>query len=96
LERALAAFGSRIDELVQAAADNPAGTRMRRYSPEDQVAARIELSGPQRRLAKMHAGIDVHGDGSTEPYVGRVQRQALELQPGEDVVAALRRALLGS
>jgi hypothetical protein len=95
LERALGALASRVGELAESAAENPAGTRLRRYSPEDQVAARVELSGPQRRLARVHAGVDVHGDGSTEPYLGRVRREALELRPDEDVVTALRRALVG-
>ena len=56
--------------------------------------ARVELAGPQKRLAKVHAGIDVHGDGSTEAYLGRVRRKALEPQGDEDAISALRRALL--
>jgi hypothetical protein len=56
--------------------------------------ARIELAGPQRRLARVHAGVDVHGDGSTEPYVGRVRRTAITPEPDEDGISALRRALL--
>jgi len=62
---------------------------LRRYGPEEQVAARVELSGPEKRLATRHAGIDIHGDGSTEPYVGRVRRQVLELGPDGDAVAAI-------
>jgi hypothetical protein len=42
----------------------------------------------------VHAGIDVHGDGSTEAYLGRVRRAALEPEGDEDVISALRRALL--
>jgi hypothetical protein len=42
----------------------------------------------------VHAGIDVHGDGSTEAYLGRVRRTALEPEGDEDVISALRRALL--
>ena len=84
----------RIDELAQSATEEPPGTRLRRYAPEEQVVARIELSGPQRRLPKVHAGIDVRGDGSTEAYVGRVRRQALDTKPDEDPIAALRRAIV--
>jgi hypothetical protein len=51
------------------------------------------LAGPERRLAKTHAGVDVHGDGSTEAYLGRVRRQAVDRGTSESAVAALRRAL---
>jgi hypothetical protein len=94
LERALGALGSRIAELAQSTTEHPARTRLRRYEPEEQVVARIELSGPQRRLANVHAGVDVRGDGSTEAYAGQVRRRALDVAPDEDVVAALRRAIV--
>jgi hypothetical protein len=55
--------------------------------------ARIELAGPERRLARTQAGIDVHGDGSTEAYLGRVRRRALDRAKDEGAVTALRRAL---
>jgi hypothetical protein len=55
--------------------------------------ARLELAGPERRLAKTHAGVDVHGDGSAEAYLGRVRRQRLAPATGEDAIAALRKAL---
>jgi hypothetical protein len=75
-------------------AAEPPGTRLRRYAPEEQVVARIELSGPQRRLPSVHAGLDVRGDGSTEAYVGRVRRRALDVGKDEDAIAALRRTIV--
>ena len=63
----------------------------REYTPVVQVQARAELRGPGR----VAAGIDVRGDGSTEAFVGRLRRQVVEQQRGEDAYAALRR-LLGS
>ena len=80
--------------LAEAARQEPEQTRLRRYAPEEQVVARLELAGPERRLAGTHAGVDVRGDGSTEAYLGRVRRQSLDLADGEDGLAALRRALL--
>jgi hypothetical protein len=60
------------------------------------VVARVELSGPQRVLPTVHGGIDVRGDGTTVPYLGRVRRRGLDQGEDEDAVAALRRALAGS
>lgn len=94
LDGALDALQRRIANLADDAERDPAETTLRRYTPAEQVVARAELAGPQRRLARMHAGIDVHGDGSTEAYLGRVRRTALEPEGDEDVISALRRALL--
>ena len=55
--------------------------------------ARVELAGPERRLATVHAGVDIRGDGSTEAYLGRVRKRPLEPAPTDDLAAALRRAI---
>ncbi len=93
LEPALAALASRAWELADAAARQPASTRLRRYGPEEQVTARLELAGPERRLATLHAGVDIRGNGASEAYTGRVRRRLIEPAGSEDVIAALARAV---
>ena len=74
--------------------NTPADTRLRRYSPEQQVVARFELAGPERRLAQVHAGVDVHGDGIDQGlHRPGAPRERIEPAQGEDGVAGLRRAL---
>ncbi|WP_205695836.1 hypothetical protein [Conexibacter sp. SYSU D00693] len=62
---------------------------MREVEPVQQVAARAELTGPDRR----RGGVDLRGDGSREAFTGRWRKEVVEQHPGEDAVAALRRAL---
>jgi hypothetical protein len=66
---------------------------VRRYKPSDQVAARAELKGPQRLRPIIHAGIDVHGDGSVVAWSGGVKREQITMVGGETAYAALRRAV---
>jgi len=50
---------------------------LRDFAPEDQVRARLQLSG-KGWLRKSVAGIDVRGDGTFMPYRGRVRREELD------------------
>ena len=93
LDAALSALEARITKLAADAARDPAKTQLKRYTADEQVVARLELAGPEKRLGSTHAGVDVHGDGSTTAYVGRVRRRALHPEPGEDGISALRRAI---
>jgi len=83
-----------VTDLAGDAARDPAKTQLKRYTTDGQVVARVELAGPQKRLANVHGGVDVHGDGSTEAYFGRVRRTAITPESGEDGISALRRALV--
>lgn len=92
-DAALDALAARVRELASAAPRRPVEMRVRRFDPVQQVAARLELSGPERLLPSVRGGVDVRGDGSTEAYVGRVRRELVEARRGESAVDALRRAL---
>lgn len=96
LEDALSALEARVDELTRVSRREPLDVRLRRFEPVQQVAARLELAGPQRLLASVRAGIDVRGDGSSEAYLGRVRRRLVEPRRRESVMAALRRELRGA
>jgi len=93
LEDALDALEARARELAQDAAGREIDLKFRRFEPVEQVVARIELSGPERLIPKVRAGVDVRGDGSTEAYLGHVKRDVVEPGKGDTTYRALRRAL---
>jgi hypothetical protein len=93
LDQALDALERGAHELEQDAPRGPVDAKLRRFEPDQLVAARIELAGPERLLPSVRGGIDVRGDGSTEAYLGRVRREVIKQRRGESAYAALRRAL---
>jgi hypothetical protein len=93
LGEALAALEARAGELTSAGARRPVDTKLRRFEPAQQVAARLEVAGPQRLAPSVRGGLDVHGDGSLEAYTGWVRRQVVERRRGESAYQALARAL---
>jgi hypothetical protein len=86
LAEALADLERRIDAPARRGEASFLG---RDYAPADQVAGRFELRGP----GGVRCGIDVRGDGAAEAFRGRVRKHAVEQEPGETAVDALRRAL---
>jgi hypothetical protein len=93
IQEALDALEARAEELAADASGRPVDVRYRKFEPVQQVAARLELAGPQRLVPSVRAGVDVRGDGSTEAYLGRVRRRLVEQRRRESAVAALRREL---
>jgi hypothetical protein len=65
--------------------------RARTFTPQQQVAGRVELAGPGVR-----AGVDVRGDGAAEAWIGRVRRRVIEQQGRETPYDALRRIVAQS
>jgi hypothetical protein len=93
LEDALDALEARARSLAEDATGRAVDVKFRRFEPVEQVLARLELSGPERLMPKLRAGVDVHGDGSTEAYLGRVKRDVVTPGKGDTTYQALRRAL---
>jgi hypothetical protein len=96
LESVLDAIESRARMLADAAPKRQVNLRYKKLEPVQQVFARLELAGPERLLASVRAGIDIRGDGSAEPYHGRLRRRSIDQRSGESATAALRRVLLES
>ena len=65
------------------------GGLLRRFDPVGQVVGRVELSGP----ARLRAGVDIRGDGSSEAFRGRIRRSLIEQRPDESATDALARTL---
>ncbi len=91
LPRALEEIEARGRDLEREANARTVDLKVRRFEPVQQVAARLELTGPDG----LRAGVDVRGDGSAESYTGRLRRRLVEQRAGESPYEALRRALRG-
>jgi hypothetical protein len=78
LDEAVAAMREQAME-IRAAAPPKTAALLRTFGPEDQVQARLQLSG-RGFLRKPIAGVDVRGDGTFVPFRGGVGRE--ELDPG--------------
>jgi hypothetical protein len=93
LADALDALEARAETLAEEAPGRTVDLKVRRFEAAEQVVARIELSGPERLMPRVRAGVDVRGDGSTEAYLGHVTRDAVSGRKGDSTYTALRRAI---
>jgi hypothetical protein len=76
LGAAVAAMRERALE-IRAQGPVKAASVLRDFGPEDQVRARLQVSG-KGWLRKPVAGVDVRGDGTFMPFRGSVRREELD------------------
>jgi len=91
LDEAVAAMRERAME-IRAEGPMEGVSTLRDFAPEDQVRARLQLSG-KGWLRKAVAGIDVRGDGTFMPYHGSVRREELDPSGDETPFETVRKAL---
>jgi hypothetical protein len=77
---------------IRAGGPVEAASMLRRFEPEQQVQARLQLSG-KGVLRKPVAGVDVRGDGTFMPYRGGVRREELDPTDYETPFELVREAL---
>src|SRR5687768_2571520 len=91
LEQALELVEREARALAAGPGRRTVDLRARTFTPQQQVAGRVELRGPG-----VAAGVDVRGDGAAEAWTGRVRRRVVEQQERESPYEALRRVLAQS
>lgn len=80
---------------IRAEAPPKTSNLIRTFKPEDQVRARLELSG-RGLLHKPVAGIDVRGDGTFVPYRGGLRREELDPSGHDTPFDLVRETLEGT
>jgi len=94
LAEAVAAMRGRA-LAIRAGGSAKAVSALRDFGPEDQVRARLQLSG-KGWLRKPVAGIDVRGDGTFMPYRGGVRREELDPSGHDTPFDLVRETLEGA
>jgi hypothetical protein len=78
--------GQRVDE-VRREDRLPTVSMLREFTPDQRVAARIEISGPGL-IRSPEGGMDVMGDGAVIVYTGAIRKEPIE---ADGLVEALDR-----
>ncbi len=85
------------ERALEIRAEGPpkAANVLRKFEPEDQVTARLELSRGGF-LRKQAAGVDVRGDGTFMPYRGGLRREELDPSGHDTPFDLVRETLEGA
>ncbi|MFL5956866.1 MAG: hypothetical protein ACJ756_05405 [Solirubrobacterales bacterium] len=93
LDDALEELEARAARLTLRPRRETIDVKVRQFSPEAQVAARLEVAGPGRFLPAKRGGVDVRGDGSVQAYVGGVRKRPLKAKGRTAPFEVLRQTL---
>jgi hypothetical protein len=91
LDEAIEDARRRVEE-IQRDDRLPQVSMLREFSPEEQVQARIEISGPGL-IRGPEGGIDVMGDGKAIAYTGAIRKQQVEASSLDQAFERLRDSL---
>jgi hypothetical protein len=91
LDEAIAHAQRRVGE-IQREDRLPHVSMLREFTPEEQVQARVEISGPGL-IRSPEGGIDVMGDGTAIAYTGTIRKEPIDADALDDAFERLREAL---
>jgi hypothetical protein len=91
LEEAIGEARARVDEIRRE--DRlPTIHFLRKFTPDQRVAARVEISGPGL-IRSPEGGVDVLGDGSAVAYTGTIRKEPIEADTLDEALERLEAAL---
>jgi hypothetical protein len=93
LEEAIDA-ARRLVEEIRRDGGLPTITAFRKHTPDQRVAARIEISGPGL-IRSPEGGIDVMGDGHAIAYTGTIRKEPIEADTLDEAFHRLADGLRG-
>jgi hypothetical protein len=91
LDEAIAEARRRVDEIRREDRLPPISL-LREFTPDQRVAARIEISGPGL-LRGAEGGVDVMGDGAATAYSGAIRKERIEADSLDQAFGRLREEL---
>jgi hypothetical protein len=91
LDEAIEDARRRVEE-IQREDRLPSLSMLRDFTPDEQVRARVEISGPGL-IRGPEGGIDVMGDGKAITYTGAIRKQQLEASSLDQAFERLRDSL---
>ena len=91
LDEAIAEARDRVEAIRREDRLHPVNV-LREFTPDQRVAARIEISGPGL-IRSPEGGIDVMGDGALVAYTGAIRKEPITADSLDEAIQRLGDAL---